>query len=405
MDLRSHYPYWLLKHGIVKTYPSVRDSFSTDVLVMGSGISGALVAHYLHREGMNVTVIDRRHAGQGSTAASTGILQYEIDMPLHRLINLVGEKHAVASYEMCLRAIDVLWRIARRYKHVEFTSKPSLQFASAKKHVHALEQEYLVRRQFGISNVQWLDESDVQQRFGFHAPAALLSPDGAEMDAYGLTHALLSSGSLGGVQVFDRTEAVAIVHHKRSVTVHLKSGKHITARKLVIACGYESQNYLPKKIEKQYSTYAVVSEPLDKAKLWYRNSMIWETAVPYRYIRMTKDNRILIGGMDDKFYNPERRDRQLPGKAKRLADAFTRLFPDIPFIADFQWAGTFCNTRDGLPYIGTVPRRPHTYFALGFGGNGITFSLIAAEIIRDALVGRKHPGAPVFSFERAGASL
>jgi len=39
-------------------------------------------------------------------------------------------------------------------------------------------------------------------------------------------------------------------------------------------------------------------------------------------------------------------------------------------------------------------------FALGYGGNAITFSLIAAEIIRGCLVNRPNPDLPIFSFDR-----
>ena len=40
---------------------------------------------------------------------------------------------------------------------------------------------------------------------------------------------------------------------------------------------------------------------------------------------------------------------------------------------------------------------PHTCFALGYGGNGITFSVIAAELIRDWWTGRPNPDAALFA--------
>jgi glycine/D-amino acid oxidase-like deaminating enzyme len=66
----------------------------------------------------------------------------------------------------------------------------------------------------------------------------------------------------------------------------------------------------------------------------------------------------------------------------------------------YAWAGTFGTTKDGLPYLGVHPRFPHTFFALGYGGNGITFSLMAAEILRDAFLGRKNHDARLFRFGR-----
>jgi glycine/D-amino acid oxidase-like deaminating enzyme len=83
-----------------------------------------------------------------------------------------------------------------------------------------------------------------------------------------------------------------------------------------------------------------------------------------------------------------------------LERSFSKLFPSIPFKTDFKWAGSFASTKDGLPFIGSIRQRPHCFFALGFGGNGITFSMIAAEIIRDLLTGKNNPHAKIFSFAR-----
>jgi glycine/D-amino acid oxidase-like deaminating enzyme len=156
---------------------------------------------------------------------------------------------------------------------------------------------------------------------------------------------------------------------------------------------------LPKKVETFWSTYAIASEIAERVP-WYKNSLIWETARPYLYMRTTDDNRIIVGGKDDKFSNPIIRDQRLDGKSRELTKSFEKLFPEKEFRRDFAWAGTFASTRDGLPYIGKIPQRPNTWFALGFGGNGITFSAIAAEIIRDELCDKTNNGTKLFSFVR-----
>ena len=90
----------------------------------------------------------------------------------------------------------------------------------------------------------------------------------------------------------------------------------------------------------------------------------------------------------------------MPQKTKSLERSFAKLFPQIEFKTDFKWAGTFASTKDGLPFIGSIRQRPHTYFALGFGGNGITFSAIAADLIKDLLAGKKNKDAAIFHFDR-----
>jgi len=117
-------------------------------------------------------------------------------------------------------------------------------------------------------------------------------------------------------------------------------------------------------------------------------------------MRITKDNRIIVGGRDEEFYNPTRRDRLIKRKTALLKKDFLKLFPAVDFIPEFSWTGTFGSTQDALPYIGTYTKTPHTYYALGFGGNGITFSLIAAEIITDLICGKKNKDASLYAFNR-----
>ncbi|MBV4358700.1 NAD(P)/FAD-dependent oxidoreductase [Pinibacter aurantiacus] len=400
MNLHTNYPYWLLNSGIIKSYPSLLSNAHAEVIVMGAGISGALSAWHLCNAGYKVVVLEKRHAGMGSTAASTALLQYEIDTPLHELIPKIGQKKAVASYLLCMEAIHELKKICTGLKQVtSFQYKPSLQYASYKKDVQSLETEYLLRKQAGI-DVRLIGQSEIESKFGFTKDAALLSAVGAEVDAYELTHALLHNCIHKGAQVYDNTTVETIDHQKRGVSVITSEGYKITARKLVIACGYESEKYLPFRIQDVHTTYAMVSEPLDKQYFWYKNALIWETARPYLYLRTTTDHRILIGGKDSDFSAGTRRDEVLPAKAKALQKSFAALFPGIRFKPDFVWAGSFAGTKDGLPYIGKIPQRSHTYFALGFGGNGITFSLLAAQLITSMIEGKSNKYKEIFSFDR-----
>jgi glycine/D-amino acid oxidase-like deaminating enzyme len=98
MKLRSKEPYWLLKNGLINTYPSLQRNASCEVLVVGGGITGSLLAYQFSKEGYKTILIDKRDVSLGSTSASTSLLQYEIDEPLYSLIEKVGENAAVDTY-------------------------------------------------------------------------------------------------------------------------------------------------------------------------------------------------------------------------------------------------------------------------------------------------------------------
>ena len=128
--------------------------------------------------------------------------------------------------------------------------------------------------------------------------------------------------------------------------------------------------------------------------------LVWNTADPYIYMRTTDDNRILIGGEDEEFVNAEKRDALLFEKEAKLVKKLNKHLPENNFRTDFVWAGTFGGTKDGLPYIGEHPDFPSAYFVLGFGGNGITFSVIGMAMASAFLKGKKHELSKYFKFRR-----
>jgi glycine/D-amino acid oxidase-like deaminating enzyme len=192
----------------------------------------------------------------------------------------------------------------------------------------------------------------------------------------------------------------SIAQRADEVILQTDSEASINAQKLVFATGYESQAYFKHKVAKLTSTYAIASDPLDPASLWNDGVLIWESARPYLYLRTTLDGRIMAGGEDVPFRDPEARDLLIPEKTERLAGALRRRFPDLQFEIAHAWAGTFAETEDGLAYIGINPEYPRAHFALCYGGNGITFGAAAARIIRDLYFGRENPDAHLFRFDR-----
>lgn len=399
MDLKNGYPFWLIKNGLPYNYPKLRQHIQTDALIVGGGISGALTAHYLMKAGIDCMVTDGRTIGLGSTCASTSLLQYELDLPLYKLSKLVGRPHAQRAYQLCSDAIDSISGLMRTSEMREdFRTMPSLYYAAYKKDVTGLKKELAARKAAGF-DVQWLGEEEIKDVFGFAAPGAILSAQGAYVNAYMLTHSLLQHCMRKGMQVFDRTQVKRVHYHPRHVEAVTQEGFTIRAKHLVYATGYEAQQVVKEHIVTLHSTYALASEQLQE-NAWQNKAMIWNTADPYLYMRMTGDNRVIVGGRDEPFYNPGARDRLLKHKTRQLSNDFKKLFPDVPFAPEFSWTGTFGITRDALPYIGRYEKLPRTYFALGFGGNGITFSVIAARIIADLLKGVKNPDAAIFSFDR-----
>lgn len=400
MDLISDHPFWPVNSGLIRSYPPLKADLECDVIVLGAGITGALCAYRLAQAGMDVAVLDKRDVAGGSTSASTAMLQYEIDTPLTELIARMGKRDAERAYQVCLESVGKIADLCVEIGDpCGFTWKSSAYLASREKDVPGLRAEYAARRAAGIE-LDFLSQADVEARFSFSRPAALLSKVAAEVDVYRLTHRLLRRLQEMGAGIYDRTEMMSYDVNQRGVTVTTAGGATVRAKWIVFATGYEAVETLKSGIVNLNSSFAFVSEPIGSFPGWWERCLIWETARPYLYMRTTEDGRAIIGGEDARYRNPARRDAALGNKAAKLEKRFREMFPQIDMQPAYAWAGTFGETKDGLAYIDNVPECRHCFFTLGFGGNGITYSVIAAEIVTDAIQGKTHPDAHLFRFGR-----
>ncbi len=399
MDLTSGTPLWPTTNGLPAVYPRLHQDLRCDLAVIGGGITGALVAHRFAREGISTVLLEADEIGHGSTAATTALIQYEIDTHLVDLIEKVGADHATRSYRLCLEAVRGIGELARD-DHCGWRDTRSLYLGTTKRDRTVLEREQLARRMAGI-DVDLLDERDIRERFSFRRPAALLSPEAGQVDAFRLTHKLLATAVEAGLQVYDRSPVTKYSSHKAGVDLRTADGARVRARRVAFATGYETPEFLDRRIVRLHSTFALATAPLQSFEGWGEECcLIWETARPYFYARTTADGRVVMGGGDRPFATAHKRDRLLVRQTARIEDHFTKLFPAIHCDVDWRWGGTFGETRDGLPYIGSVAQFPNGYFALGYGGNGITFSWIAANLLLERFLGRPSRDAELFRFDR-----
>ena len=403
MDLHSGLPYWIVKNELFNYYNPLQSDYNIDVAIIGSGITGALVAHELCLIGIPCAIFDKRSPATGSTAASTSQLQYEIDIPLCEMIGMVGEEAAVKAYHASLQSITDIEAIFKQLAlNADFKRMSSLYLASDKKGLALIEKEYEIRQRVQLP-VEFLDTGALKSTHNIDGYGALKNKAAAEIDCYKATvHLLQHHQKNSGLQLFSHTEVDDYKETGEGYELKTTEGHIIRCRYVIIAAGFESGRFLPKQVMDLNSTYALVSDPVPPELLWPERCLLWETARPYFYMRTTADNRMMIGGEDEEFKDPVRRDKLLPFKIKKLEKKFAKLYPDIPFKTDMAWCGTFSSTKDGLPYIGAWPGKDKMLFALGYGGNGITFSMIAAQVIRNKLTGVEDNRERIFGFDRRG---
>lgn len=359
-------------------------SFACDALVVGAGITGALVAERLTRMGRKVVVIDREHPSLGSTVASTAMLLWEIDRPLCQLAQLYDFERAVRGYRASHYAIRGLVALIAQHRIAcQMRPRPSLYLAAEDDSlVHA---EAALRSRVGLPS-QFLDHKALAQRFSMMRAGAVLSQDAAEADPVRLAQGMLELSVVRGARLM-QADAVAFESAGSVVHVGLASGLQIEARDVVLATGYVMPDVVRPTAQQAASSWAIatIRQPQN---LWPLQALVWEATQDYHYARTTVDGRVILGGEDDRrLIEPNARDAATAEKVTVLKRYLSAFWPQASTQVEFAWSGAFDSTDDGLPLIGPVPGCKNIFAAFGYGGNGITFSFLAAELIGKLLSG------------------
>jgi len=404
--LRVNTPLWLTRNSAARhiRFPTLARELDVDVAVVGGGITGAALAWRFADAGLRVALVEAARIGRGSTAASTALLMQEPDTDLTELTQRYGWRRARRIWQLSLAAtddfVDTLTRL--RIK-CDLVRHDSVYYTTDRDEVPRLRDEHRRRLAAGL-DVRWLEGAGLRRIVGFDAAAAIRTRGNAQVDPFKACVGLMRAAARAGAQVFERSPVTAIRPSSRGVLVRTARGT-IRADRVVIATGYATPYFRPLRARfRMLNTYVVATRPLTPAqrrRIGLGAVMLWDTERPYHYARWTPDRRLLLGGRDRTVVPGRRRRRALDEGTRGVQDDFLRLYPALADIAiDCRWEGLFATTPDGLPYIGPHRRYPRQLFALGYGGNGMTFGFLASRLLLDWYRGGRSADHALFGFSR-----
>lgn len=394
LDLRGGQPCWT-----DADWPQVASdplpSSVVDVAIVGAGIMGASLAARLAEGGVNVALLDRRTPGSGATAASTALVMWAADTPLLHLGQRLGPLEAARRWRRTHMAVRQLSEtISREGLDCGWAPRPEVYLSGGLLGPDELLTEGGARQAAGLPS-KFHEAGEIAERFGVRGRAALVSGDAYEVDPVALTHGLLAAARRRGATLSFPHEVTSFEEGAETVILHLEGGRRLKARQLVLATGYE---FLAGQLPAGFtlgSSFAIATAP-NTPPAWREHALLWEAASPYLYARATRDGRIIVGGEDEDYVDPQRRDRALPAKAKTLARKASAMFGGEAVEPACAWSATFGSSRDGLPAIGRRAGSERVWIAAGFGGNGVTFAALAASMIASQIAGTTDADAACF---------
>ena len=395
-NLRTGRSLWADSAGLGVPVRPLKAAISVDVAIVGAGISSAFMAHELSRD-HSVAVLDRRPPLTGSTVASTALLQWEIDLPLTALAEKIGPAKAKRAYLRSRSAVDALKRVVADERIVcGLKDKATLYLAGDEYGHRALEAEARARAAIGLES-EYAGPAALRQRFGIDRTGAIVSQGSASADPARLAAGLLRRAQAKGAKVYSRVEVLEAASDPDGVTLLTDAGHAVRAKSVVFCCGYEFPRGVPTPGAKVISTWALASKPRQRCPAWLRDTLVWEASDPYLYFRMGGDGRLIVGGEDEADPDAHADPAKLKRKCETIVRKLHALLPGVEFEVDYSWAGAFGESATGLPSIAPVPDMDHAWAVMGFGGNGITYSVIASQVVSTALRGGSDPDADLYA--------
>jgi glycine/D-amino acid oxidase-like deaminating enzyme len=380
------------------------DEFPTgfvDIAIVGAGVMGALLAERLTGEGRRVVLLDRRPPAHGSTAASTALVMWGADVPLMHLAQRIGPIEAARRWRRVYAAVrNLAARIDAIGLECGRFERPELYLAGTLLDDAELRDEGVERQRAGLPS-RHLDAATVAARFGVAPRPALLSEGSYEVDPVKLTLGMLDRARQCGAAACFPVDVIGFESRPNALAVLVADGRAIEAGQVILATGYERPTWFLPPAFKIVSSYAIAT-PVGQAPLWRENAMIWEASSPYLYTRATANGRVIAGGEDEAFADAQQRDALIGSKSGTIAAKLASMIDLDRVEIDCAWAAAFGASPDGLPAIGRAANHDRLWLASGFGGNGVSFAALGAELIAAELSGTPDPDAACFDPYRFG---
>lgn len=368
-----------------KRFPSLTQSLSTEIAVIGGGITGLTCALLLGRAGKKVTVIEAGLVGSGTTGRSTGNLYSLVDQNLSQLISKWGKKTARNVIAARTAAIDFIASLVEENKlGCDFVRTEFNYFTDT---LSVESKEFLEREKAAALDLGLAARLRPSAKVPFHVASVLEVKDQAQF------HPLLYVQGLS-----ERLpERVHLYENSPALRIDTKAGRidgdgwSLKADQIVMA------THTPKGIHSVQFRLSPVREHGLAAPLKGNGfpGIFWSVDNPKRSVRtLSRGDQSYVLVIGDKFKTGHKVNTpQENWILNRYLERRFRLKNER-----YWWAAQSYRSADGIPFIGRGDNG--TYYATGFATDGLVYGTLGAMIIADEILGRENPWASLFTPKR-----
>jgi glycine/D-amino acid oxidase-like deaminating enzyme len=391
--------FWLASRP-VEPEPPLESRTTCDIAIVGAGFTGLWTASFLKElePSLDVCVLEQRTAAYGASGRNAGILGDTIDHTHELAITHFGRGEAAR--------LAVLGRenVAALRKHlqecgIDCDLEPTgqLHVALSPAQADELREAAAAAESLGVAELRLLSREEAQAEV--HSPlyeGALWNPAGGVLDPVKLVLGLKAEAQRRGARVFEGTKVLSLERRGAAVVVRGEAGE-VAARKAILATNAWSHELLPRlrfRFLPLYD-YVIVSEPLTPSQReaigWRNRQGVSDARSFFNYYRLTRDDRILWGTSEAKYYTGNRVESGHDHSERHYAElrrSFARHFPALEGLEfPFAWGGPICATTRFTPFFGSA-LEGRVLYGLGYTGHGIGTTHLAGRILAHMALGR-----------------
>lgn len=387
-------------HQVPKQYPYLTHDLETEVIIIGGGITGAIVSYYFSKAGIPCMVLEKARIGFASTSGSTALLQYELDVTSGELMEYLSKEEIIEAYHLGIEALEEVKKMTQGYaNYCGYEPKDTLLYTAKEEEIGCLEAEYEFRKSAHLP-VKFIKKDNNPFSFKLEAGVYAIG-GGAQIDPYMFTHHLLQASEQRGAAIYENTPVAKVYYESEGVIVETDYGYRVKGKKVILATGYDTNLFSDRSFGTKTVSYNVASKPVKSFDGWPDTPLIRDFNDPYYYYRTTSDGRIIAGGQDIPF-DPNIFDDQAAYEKYDILEARMKdMFNEIKDIEiEYKYCGCFGSTTDNLGFMGPDPKHHQLWYCLGYGANGILFDVIGAKEMAELYQGKEANKLKLFKVDR-----
>lgn len=380
--------FWNENVKILKSYPYVNEDKNCDVLVVGGGIAGALTAYLQSKTGANVIIVDKNIIGYESTLTGDGTFVSTFNFEGNKKQKILPKKTIDKCNNLLKNAMldieSIIYEILKDDDCKKYINELGLKHTDLLYFSDKITNKmsmYKLFEKLGSENpeVEYLEEDPIiNLRTGI-----LIPNEGITLNPYVFTQLIfIYLSKLENVRIYENTKVIDIHNTCDEVCSITYNNFKINSKYVILTSGISVSEYITNIEFNLNKVFTIVTDKINELDETYLNIIAKdENGIN---ISFTKDKRIVLSGEVSRNIDKEVNINKFSsGKYKKLYITLNKLFNLDEVKITNCFYGNYLETKDGLPVIDELEDIPNVYCNVGVGRNGILFSMIGANCLRD----------------------